>query len=210
MKRWGTASQVGGAIGVALLASLALVAALGWAVPVQARSAGRTFTLEVDHVVLNSGHQLTVTGRSNRPCVWLIDWHGDRRSAHAATFTTTYVAPQVTKTTRIVVHGTCFYTAKAPPVPRSDAPGHPAAGRLDVQTLVVFVPPSWHHDITVIVVPAGAVVSAPGGIHIPSPGLPNTGGPALWLLVAGALATISGSVVASRARRADQPIRTLI
>jgi hypothetical protein len=143
--------------------TLGLIAILGAFVPTAAaqvatQGAGkaRTLTLTVDNIAINSGARLIVTARSNGACQFLLEWNGIRRIQRAGEkFRTTFVAPDVTSLTKIVVHGTCFYTAPRPPQLKS-RPGSPRrVGNTDAQTFEVFVPPSLQRSVTVTVLPAG-------------------------------------------------------
>jgi LPXTG-motif cell wall-anchored protein len=188
--------------------TLGLIAILGAFVPTAAaqvatQGAGkaRTLTLTVDNIAINSGARLIVTARSNGACQFLLEWNGIRRIQRAGEkFRTTFVAPDVTSLTKIVVHGTCFYTAPRPPQLKS-RPGSPRrVGNTDAQTFEVFVPPSLQRSVTVTVLPAGTVINPPGGDG-GGTGLPNTGGPNLWFLMVGLIATILGALTARFGRR---------
>lgn len=193
---------------------LTVLVVLACAVPASARPAGpgaSPFTLTVDRPVVIGGEQIVVTARSRYTCQWLIEWNGERRIHAGKTFSTTFTAPTVAKSTRIALNGTCFYTAPKPrrTVARSRAP-RPAAADTDAQTIIVRVPPSWRHVIVITVLPPGSIVSPPGsGSHhhggggVGGVGLPNTGGPAFWLLLVGLASMVVGATAVRSASRRE-------
>lgn len=161
-----------------------------------APEAGTGFTVSVDRTTLRSGQTLTATGRADRLCAWIVDWNNERRSASGRRIVVTFVAPEVQRRTRIPLRGTCFYATPQPP--RAAAPGgRPASPS---QRVTVTVPTSLNSVVMITVLPSGAVVSPPepgGGGE-----LPGTGGPDLWILLAG-LATLLVGASLIRLRAPD-------
>ena len=172
---------------LAVLCITALGAALFVLGTAPAASAYPEVTCDVTVVpqVVHPGDTITVSGTtpvavdaSNHPVPpasieWTFVFNGETKTRTGKDVQVTFTAPQVTKTTDFTL------TAK----------NHSAAG-------------DCVHTFTVTVI--GPTVSAPhgGGHHPGSSGLPSTGGPALWALVAGLLLLLGGggAVVASRRR----------
>lgn len=173
--------------------TLALVlASLGPAVSAQADS-GPRFKIRVDRHAVRGGEMLTATATATTSCTWVLEWSGARRVGHGDAFETSFVAPVVSRPTRILLHGTCFYTDPRPA--NSSAGGN----------FVVSVPPSWRHDVGITVLPPGASVSPPQAAGGPGHaggsggGLSGTGGPALAALLAGLVLVVTGSLLVRRA-----------
>lgn len=148
------------------------------------------FSVKVDNTTVRSGQTLTATGRYSAACAWIIDWNSERRSATAKRIVATFVAPAVTEPTRIPLTGTCFYDTRSPTRPRPSRP--PLQPNGISQHLTVAVPRNWPQTISITVLPAGAVVSPPesgGG----GGDLPNTGGPDVWILLAGIATLLAGA-----------------
>lgn len=157
----------------------------------------------VDHSTLRSGETLTVTARSSSACVWLIEWNAERRSAAGKRIIAAFVAPEVSRPTRLPVGATCFSTAKAP-APRT-RPAPPVQPNSITERITVAVPASLHQTITVTVAPPTAIVSPPeqgGGGH--GSDLPDTGGPDLWILLAG-IATLLAGASLIRLAESEEP-----
>jgi LPXTG-motif cell wall-anchored protein len=146
--------------------------------------------LTAQPTVLYGGETFTATATSNVDCDWTLEWNGDSRDKNASQeFITTYTAPDVTKITKIPLHGTCVYTLPdgATPVTGRQA-AKAAAGPLV----------TWKRTIMITVLPRGSAVSPPGD------DLPNTGGPNLWILLAGLGLLGVGTAVTLRSRRKVQ------
>ena len=159
---------------VALTALLAVLAVLGFQPSAQAYPDVQ-INLTVNRQVLYGGETFTATASSqNATCSWTLEWHGDvRKKADTYKFVTTYTAPEVTKTTKIPLHGTCAYTA---PTARGTA--------------------TWERTIMITVLPPSSAVSPPG-----SSDLPNTGGPNLLFLAGGLALLLAGATAVTVARR---------
>lgn len=166
-------------LGVAAFAALiAVLAILGSQSPAQAYPE-LSFKLEVNRSVLYGGQNFTATATGNVTCDWVLDWNGVNRDAHRAPnapFATTYTAPEVSKVTKIPLHGTCVYDSAENPSARSAA--------------------SWGRTIIITVLPQSSAVSPPGGSD-----LPNTGGPDWRILAGGLMLLLSGAVAVTIARR---------
>lgn len=178
--------------------------------PAQADQAG--VTVSVDRTQVVSGRVLTVTAAvtstRTRTCDWVIGWTGPNQVIRdQQRVTTRWVAPVVERPTRLRVTALCLYQAPRPPVsgPRPIAP--------TAERIIVTVPPRLRGTTTVTVVPPGFVAppqvegpKAPGTSGPPvtpgGVGLPATGGPQRWVLIAGLAALIGGAVVVRRRRPA--------
>lgn len=173
-------------LGVVLIAFLGAMTSPAIAAP----EAQGGFRVAVDRSTLHSGQVLTATGRYSGSCSWIIEWNNERRSTKAKRIVATFVAPKVTKATQIPLRATCFYVSKAPARPARPLPS--VRPNVAAQRIVVSVPPSFRQTMTITVLPAGAIVSPP---HHPGGGggLPNTGGPDLWILLAGIATLLVGA-----------------
>jgi hypothetical protein len=172
--------------------------------PAALAEGGRRFALSVDRHVIHSGEHFTATATATYTCQWMLEWNGDRRVRSGRTFTAAYTAPAVTRPTRIPLHGTCFYSPSEGR--RIDVGGNRAVGtaRGMAQSITVTVPPSWRHTVVVTVLPPGAAVSPPasgGGSAHPGGVIPNTGGPALLVLLAALGAVLVGSAMVRTSSR---------
>ena len=174
-------------LGVAAL--VGLLAVIGLAPAAQAYPEV-VIDLTAHPTVLYGGETFTATATSNVDCDWTLEWNGDSRDKNASKkFVTTYTAPDVTKITRIPLHGTCVYELPdgATPV-TGKVSAKAAAGPLT----------TWKRTIMITVLPRGSAVSPPGD------DLPNTGGPDLWILLAGLGLVGVGTAVTLRSRRKAQ------
>lgn len=173
-------------LGLALLATAVLSVVLATA---SSAEPGPRFRLTVDRHAVHSGEQLMVAATATTTCTWLLEWSGERRAQEGRAFATSFVAPPVSRPTRVSLRGTCFYRGARP---------QQSAGR---GTLAAFVPPSWTHTTVVTVLPPGAVVSPPhtSGGHGHPAVLPGTGGPALPALLAGLALVVAGATLVRRA-----------
>lgn len=138
--------------------------------------------LTVDRQVLPGGEQFTATATSNVLCDdWTLSWNGDTRTRTAQDFVTTYTAPKVDEITKIPLHGTCEYTV---PVAQRSARTAERA--------------TWERTIMITVLPEGQAAPPNDDDGL----LPDTGGPTLWLLLAGAGLAGAGWVVIRSTKRA--------
>lgn len=152
-------------------------------------------SLTASRTIVNSGDSLTVTAASNVACAWSESWNSEGRTSSGSSFVTTYVAPRVTKITKLLVQATCSYAA----------PGRSARAAAQ----------SWAKELTITVLPAasGATV-ADGGAN-----LPGTGGPSRVWVAGGLVLLLAGaSAVIIARRRAEseftyeadpEPLRTM-
>lgn len=190
-----------GLLGVVLLALLAPVAAVA---PVGA--ATPELALSVSRDTVYAGQDFVAAGRSDVACDWILTWNGQRKTAQDARLVRAgFEAPPVTRKTRIRLHATCF--AAGPGVQRPALPTPPAPRSGASQTVRAAVAPVRRASLVVTVLPLRDIVNPPGE-NPPgtNPGtLPNVGGPALWLLVAGALLTLAGAESVRRSRRRSLP-----
>ncbi|MCW2858068.1 MAG: hypothetical protein JWR52_3683 [Marmoricola sp.] len=163
-----------------------LFAAIGFAPSAQAYPEV-LINLSVNKQVLYSGQTFTATATANVVCDWTLEWNGDSRNRTGHNdFVTTYTAPDVTKVTPIPLHGTCGYTL---PDGATPVTGRVAAGAAPHVT--------WRRTIIVTVLPSATVSPPTQG------GLPNTGGPDLWILLGGLGLVAGGSLVIARSKRRD-------
>jgi len=167
-------------LGVAALAALLTVlAVVGSSSPAQAYPEIQ-INLEVNRSVLYGGEDFTATASSlGATCSWTLEWNGVVRNGTSSDgdnnpFVTTYTAPQVSKVTKIPLHGTCEYTS---PSARGAA--------------------TWSRTIMITVLPPSSAVSPPGG----GSDLPSTGGPNWIFLAGGLLLLLSGAIAVTVARR---------
>ena len=167
---------------VALAALIAVLAMLGLSAPAQAYPELK-IDLDANPRVLYGGQHFTATASSDVTCRWTLEWNGvvrHGRSASGSNFDTIYTAPQVTRITKIPLHGTCVY----------DAAEQPSGAR------AAAAPATVTRTITITVLPRSTAVSPPGGSD-----LPNTGGPNLLFLLGGLALLVSGATAVSVARR---------
>lgn len=180
--------------------AVALACLLGLAaiMPVPAQAATR-FSLTVERTTIVAGQELVVRARSATPCDWGISFDGQPRlKRHTSVFVARFAAPQVTSRTRFEVTGICVEYGK-----ESTTAAARSAGARAAAPIVVEIPRHWIGGVTVTVDPPGSVVSPPGQHHpgAGGSGLPNTGGPARWLLLLGLGCTVAGSVAVGASRR---------
>ena len=173
-------------LSLVVAALLGLLAIIGLAPAAQAYPEV-IIDLTAQPTVLYGGETFTATATANVVCDWTLEWNGDSRDKNASNnFTTVYTAPEVTKITKIPLHGTCVYELPegATPVTGRTA-AKAAAGPLV----------TWKRTIMITVLPRGSAVNPPGE------DLPNTGGPNLWILLAGLGLVGAGTAVTLRSRR---------
>jgi LPXTG-motif cell wall-anchored protein len=163
---------------LALAALIAVLAMLGFSGPAQAYPEV-SINLTVNRQVLYGGETFTATASStNTVCAWTLEWDGIVRTGSSTTddpFKTTYTADEVTKITKIPLHGTCSYAG-------TNTSARGAA--------------TWTRTIIITVLPRSSAVSPPGGSD-----LPNTGGPNLLFLAGGLALLLAGATAVTVARR---------
>lgn len=176
--------------GYAVIAAIALpLVILGFMSSAQAYPDVRS-SLTVDKHVVFGGQSFTATATSNVDCAWNLDWDDQVRQGQGRSFVSTFVAPQVTTTTKIDLVGVCSYES-------TDRESSTAASG---------VQKSARHKVTVTVVPSASAAVAPTTF---SADLPNSGGPNRIVLLGGVLLALSGAgaVVLAR-RRAEETDRS--
>ncbi|MCW2755234.1 MAG: hypothetical protein JWQ32_2645 [Marmoricola sp.] len=141
------------------------------------------FDVNVDRQVLYAGESFTATATSNVTCNWTLAWDSVTRQDASPTYVTTYVAPAVTRITRIPLDGTCLYAS-------------PTTGR--TSTRVATAMSSWHRTIVLKVLPRSSGATAPNGR---SGNLPSTGGPDEVVLFGGLALFLVGAGAVTLARR---------
>lgn len=164
---------------LALAALIAGLALFGFSGPAQAYPEV-SINLTVNRQVLYGGETFTATASStNTTCAWTLEWDGKVRTGSSSTdkpLHTTYTADEVSKVTKIPLHGTCSYDAPTTPSGRAAA--------------------TWQRTIMITVLPRSSAVSPPGGSD-----LPNTGGPNLLFLAGGLALLLAGATAVTVARR---------
>jgi len=183
----------------------AFVAALVTLVAAPASSSAPALRLTVDRHVLYVGQQLAATATAQLECTWILTWAGQRQVGHGKTASARFTAPVVTKATRIPVRAQCFPVSTAAPRPQP-APRSSATGAHVSQRLSVTVPMSATATVVVTVLPAGGAAAPPGGGTLPpGNGLPSTGGPPGWLVLAGLGSVLAGAFCVELSRRRRRP-----
>lgn len=162
-----------------LVALLAVLATVGLAPAAQAYPDAQQ-NLTVDRQSLYGGESFTAFATSNVNCDWTLEWNGESRTQSSEDFTTSFEAPIVTEPTDIALNGTCIYDSLEEPRVAAKA----AAESTFEKTIVITV------------LPQSNAVSPPGD----DDDLPNTGGPNLWILIAGLLSLVAGAVVIRSAK----------
>jgi len=167
-----------------------LFAAIGFAPSAQAYPEV-VIDLSASPTVLYGGQQFTATATANVVCSWTLEWNGDshHRTGHH-NFVTKFTAPDVSKITKIPLHGTCGYT-----LPDGATP---VTGRVAAHSAAAAPHITWRRTIIITVLPQGSAS--------PPSGLPNTGGPDRWILLAGLALAATGGVVIARTKRRDSSI----
>lgn len=166
------------------------------ATAVAAPSTDPDVRVSVSTSILRSGETLTARGRSSADCAWLVDWNNERRTATGRAVLATFVAPEVQRRTTIPLRVTCFFATPAPPAGKPPKPS--TRPNATSQRIYASVPRSVTRTIRITVRPAGAVVNPPNPPQPPNPPgpggeLPGTGGPDLWILLAGLATLVVGA-----------------
>lgn len=171
-----------------VVALVALLAALGPA-PAAHAYPDVAIDLTVDRQVLYGGESFTATGTSDVTCDWNLEWNGvikTGQSSDGSPLVRSYEAPNVTKITKIPLHGICTYTQ---PTAKAGAPGA-----------------TWNRTIEITVLPRGSAVSPPTDNGTD---LPNTGGPNILFLFGGVLLLVAGAGAVTVARRRAESVDTV-
>lgn len=157
-------------------------------------------TLRLSSTTITSGSPLVVAARANALCDWIVEFSGERRHTIGRSVRTTFTAPVVTERSRLSVVVTCVvHTPPRPPQQAGSATG--SGSQHDAQAVMVQIPARATLDPPVTVLPDVTVEPphGPGGGH--PGGLPSTGGPSRWLLIAGLTSLLLGSVLVRLRRR---------
>ncbi len=162
-----------------VVALLGILAAVGFAPAAQAYPDAQQ-NLTVDRQSLFGGESFTAFATSNVSCDWTLEWNGESRTQTSENFTTSFEAPIVTEATDIPLNGTCLYDSLEEPR---------VAARAAAQV-------AFEKTIVITVLPRSDEVSPPGD----GDDLPNTGGPNLWILIAGLVALVGGAFVVRAAK----------
>jgi hypothetical protein len=174
-----------------------VLAFLGLVVTPPAEAAVPHLEIHLSRTILASGDPFTVSARANVTCDWIVEFHGERRHTIARSIRTTFTAPEVTRRTRLNVVATCV--VHSPPAQHREISAAAGSGSpRDMQALVVRIPANATVDPPVTVVPGPVVEPPHSGGH---GGLPNTGGPSLWLIELGLGLVLIGTTTARIARR---------
>lgn len=171
----------------------ALVAILVGASAAQAYP-GPVFSLTVNHHVVHGGHPFDATAKSDVTCSnWTINWLGQSASASGKVFTHTFSTPVVHHKQTHSVTAQCTYSASA------GAAGT-AIRVVDLKSPVL----STHVTLLPRKGSGGGGGNGNGNGNGNGGGngiLPNTGGPAFWLLIAALLLVVAGLSAMARNRR---------
>lgn len=171
-----------------IVAVIALLSCAGIATSAQAYPEHQ-INVSVNHQVVYGGSKFTATADSDVDCAWTLEWNGDSRSQTGSPFTTTYKTPKVKKSTDIPLHAKCVYQT--------------TSGRTSGRAAATA---TWTETVMITVLPRGKV-SPPttgggnGGNGNGGSDLPNTGGPRLWIALAGLACLVGGIATVARARR---------
>jgi hypothetical protein len=165
---------------------LGVLVCLGFAPSVEAATVHAE--LSVSRSVVHEGGAFTARASANVTCDWVLNWGGNHRHAVGKTFVTSYVAPAVSKPTRIRLDARCFpITSPRAPTTKVRAPATRSGA---AERIILRVPPSYTDSVMITVLPEGTVVKPP---HHAGGDLPGTGGPRLWLLLLGLGCLLVGS-----------------
>lgn len=167
-----------------VVALFALLATIGLAPAAQAYP-DVTINLTAKPQVLYGGETFTATGTSDVDCAWTLEWDGVVRNGSGSSgspFSTVYTADDVTKITKIPLHGTCAYT---------DPTARAAAASA-----------TWERTIIITVLPRGN--AAPPTDN--NTDLPNTGGPSFAFLLGGLGLLLVGATAVTVARRRAEDV----
>lgn len=162
-----------------VLALVGLLALLGFSPAAQAYPDVR-IDLTVDRQIIYGGETFTATATANVNCAWNLEWDGRVRTSSGTEFVTTFRADDVSKVTKIPLHGTCQYAA---PAARSERSARAAA--------------TWERTLVITVLPPSTAVSPPAA----GSDLPNTGGPDFLFLIGGLALLVAGATAVTVARR---------
>lgn len=156
-----------------VLALVGLLALLGFSPAAQAYPDVR-IDLTVNRQIIYGGETFTATATANVNCAWNLEWDGRVRTSSGTEFVTTFRADEVSKVTKIPLHGTCQYAA---PSARGTA--------------------TWERTLVITVLPPSTAVSPPAA----GSDLPNTGGPDFLFLIGGLALLVAGATAVTVARR---------
>ena len=171
---------------VVLAAIAAVLVSLGFSSAAQAYPDVR-LDLTVNHQVLYSGETFTATGISNVDCALNLEWNKVvRQSDPTKRFVTEYVAPQVSRITKIPLTGVCRYASRSAG----------KASAVGVSTL--------QRRITVTVLPRANGAATPPVDN--SADLPGTGGPNRVFLLSGLVLLLAGATAVTVARRRAEEV----
>lgn len=146
------------------------------------------FNMSLSNRVVVGGHHFTATVKASLKCTsWVMRFDGQTaRTSNAASFTHTFTTTAVTHKTVLPVTAQCTYSASAG-----------AAG--NSIRIAQATSPVLRSGVTLL--PAHEGAAATRHNDAATGGLPNTGGPGLWVLIA-ALALLGGGGIAmARSRR---------
>lgn len=168
----------------------ALLLVLGTSTAASADYEVPTIDLTVSPTVLIGGEPVSGTATSNQDCAWTVTYSGSTFSTNPATgsgtsIDFTYVTDVVDSTTSETITAICEYD--------------------DGMVLRASATQSLSRSADITLLPTGDTLPPGDGDGGGGPGgftLPNTGGPQLWLLLAGITLLIGGSGAVARSRRA--------
>lgn len=128
-------------------------------------------TISIPSTVIVGGDDLTVTVTSPTSCRWTLTFLDQVAKGTGKTFTHTFTTPVVQQRTEVPLNVTCDYDAVG---------GGTTSATASRTSTIVLLP----RDAAI-----PASTGALGGI------LPATGGPTLWLLVAGGVLVLAGGAL---------------
>lgn len=175
--------------GLVATALAALVAVVIGASAAQAYPAA-TFAFSLDKHTVIGGRTFVATASSNVSCSsWTLTFLGQSASGSGKKVSHTFTTPTVSTRETRTVHARCTYSLSA------GAAG--SAVRVVDRTSPVL-------SSSVVILPRTGSGSGSGTGSSSSSGLPNTGGPAFWVLIVALVLIVAGllSVVRSRRRAA--------
>lgn len=173
------------ALGAALVSALAAGLALLTLAPAAQAYPEPNFDISVNHQVVVGGNDFIAKARANVECSdWTLSFLKQRASGVGKTLDHTFTTPVVKKKTVYPVQATCSYAAVG-----------------SAQVAAGAARQTWRGEIPITVLPEA---TAQGGPHANTGGgLPGTGGPSFWILLAALVLLLGGATALLRSRRRE-------
>lgn len=158
------------------------------------------FKLSLNRHVVYGGDSFAVTVTSSVECTtWKVDFLGQSRSGHnVKTFAATFVTPKVKKKETRQVTAICTYSAAVGAAGTAIRITAASSGRL--RAAVTILPRTGTGTGTATGTGNNSG-STPTTSNDSGSGLPNTGGPAFWIILLALVLVIGGGVAMVRNRR---------